>query len=289
MLTDGLEWCGLLWCFYQLFGLSFWRHPFTAEHPLLRQWCRDTFLQTWWRNKLILILDGLRVNIFSTFKCLAVINWNKILVTWWLYFLISEISLAFLLNNLWNRPKNQMKKNYKTRLWIVIVILLEKPVPEFPSNDPFGFWREALSEISLTREKTELDVSSGLWHMVYGCKCQCMSPVPLFWEFGPALLDEVIDQLRLWDSLLRLTVFLKGLDLTGREESLSDQSTLKCLQRRCRCDLPSGDFLLYPTPAPWMWSQLVCSAPEEPPVTVAQMENIYRHYNRKTHTSDWTH
>ncbi len=32
--------------------LSFWRHPFTAEHPLWRHWCRDTFLQTWWRNKL---------------------------------------------------------------------------------------------------------------------------------------------------------------------------------------------------------------------------------------------
>ncbi len=61
----GVVWitCGLLWCFYQLFGLSFWRHPFTAEHPLLRHWCRDTFLQTWWRNKLILILDGLRVRI----------------------------------------------------------------------------------------------------------------------------------------------------------------------------------------------------------------------------------
>ncbi len=29
-LTDGLEWCDLLWCFYQLFGLSFWRHPFTC-------------------------------------------------------------------------------------------------------------------------------------------------------------------------------------------------------------------------------------------------------------------
>ncbi len=25
--------CGLLWCFYQLFGLSFWQHPFTAEDP----------------------------------------------------------------------------------------------------------------------------------------------------------------------------------------------------------------------------------------------------------------
>ncbi len=60
MLTDGLECCGLLWCFYQtliltapihcrasidshsdgthslqnIHWLSFWRHPFTAEHPL---------------------------------------------------------------------------------------------------------------------------------------------------------------------------------------------------------------------------------------------------------------
>ncbi len=23
--------CGLLWCFYQLFGLCYWRHPFTVE------------------------------------------------------------------------------------------------------------------------------------------------------------------------------------------------------------------------------------------------------------------
>ncbi len=30
--------CGLLWCFYQLFGLSFWRHPFTAEDPLVSKW-----------------------------------------------------------------------------------------------------------------------------------------------------------------------------------------------------------------------------------------------------------
>ncbi len=35
----------ITWCFYQLFGLSFWRHPFTAEHPFVRQWCNDTFLQ----------------------------------------------------------------------------------------------------------------------------------------------------------------------------------------------------------------------------------------------------
>ncbi len=36
-LWTGVVWitCGLLWCFYQMFGLSFWRHPFTAEHPLV--------------------------------------------------------------------------------------------------------------------------------------------------------------------------------------------------------------------------------------------------------------
>ncbi len=43
----GVVWitCGLLWCFYQLFGLLFWRHPFTAEDPLLSKWWSDEFLQ----------------------------------------------------------------------------------------------------------------------------------------------------------------------------------------------------------------------------------------------------
>ncbi len=45
MLIAGLEWSGLLWCIYQLFGLSFWRHPFTAEDPLVSKWCNATFLQ----------------------------------------------------------------------------------------------------------------------------------------------------------------------------------------------------------------------------------------------------
>ncbi len=54
----GVVWinCGLLWCFYQLFGLSFWWHPFTVEHPNLFPW----------KNKHIIILEGLRVSKFST-------------------------------------------------------------------------------------------------------------------------------------------------------------------------------------------------------------------------------
>ncbi len=58
MLIDGLEWCELLWCFYQLFGLSFWRHPFTEEDPLVSKWWNATFLQIWWRNKLFLKAEG---------------------------------------------------------------------------------------------------------------------------------------------------------------------------------------------------------------------------------------
>ncbi len=58
-----MDWSGVDYCDVFI-RLSFWRHPFTAEHPLLRHWCRDTFLQTWWRNKLILILNGMRVSTF---------------------------------------------------------------------------------------------------------------------------------------------------------------------------------------------------------------------------------
>ncbi len=46
--------CGLLLFFYQLFGLSFWRHPFTAKVSLVSKWCIAKFIRC--RNKLIWIL-----------------------------------------------------------------------------------------------------------------------------------------------------------------------------------------------------------------------------------------
>ncbi len=58
-----------LWCFYQLFGLSFWWHPFTAEDPLVNK-CyislnlmkKQTHLHLWW-------LEG--EYIFNTLKFLG--------------------------------------------------------------------------------------------------------------------------------------------------------------------------------------------------------------------------
>ncbi len=66
----GLIWitCGLLWCFYQLFGLSFWRHPFTAEDPLVSKWCITKFIQICSNKK--------------TFKNL--VNFQQIFIFWWI-------------------------------------------------------------------------------------------------------------------------------------------------------------------------------------------------------------
>ncbi len=45
-LNDEQQSCfGLLECLYLLFGLSFWRHPFTAEDPLVSKWYKAKFPQ----------------------------------------------------------------------------------------------------------------------------------------------------------------------------------------------------------------------------------------------------
>ncbi len=40
MFWSGVDYCDVF------IRLSFWRHPFTAKHPLLRKWCNATFLKT---------------------------------------------------------------------------------------------------------------------------------------------------------------------------------------------------------------------------------------------------
>ncbi len=52
-----IDWLLLYYCDVFISSLdSFWRHPFTAEDPLVSKWWKAKF---WWRNRLI--LDGLRV------------------------------------------------------------------------------------------------------------------------------------------------------------------------------------------------------------------------------------
>ncbi len=81
-LTDGLEWRGLLWCFNQLFGLSFWRHPFTTEYPLVSKWSNATFLQICSdEEKLIYILDGL---MWVHLHQISIFRWS-IPLTWTFY------------------------------------------------------------------------------------------------------------------------------------------------------------------------------------------------------------
>ncbi len=251
---DDNWWTGVLWIIVMFLSDS--HSDGTHSHPLLRHWCRDTFLQIWWRNKLILILDDLRVNTFSTFKCLKIYDFAHFIdFCLWLLCWITQ---------------TECKSNAKTRTWIVI--LLEKPVPEFPSNDPFGFWSEALSEISLTRGKTALDVSSGLGHMCAVVNVTCSS-LRRVWSgsFGwSARAGPTRGFSSPTDGLSRRTS-------PDGKRSLSDRSTRYRLQRRCWCDLPSGNVLLYPTPAPWMWFQLVCTAPEELPGTVARNRNTHIH------------
>lgn len=93
-------------------------------------------------------------------------------------------------------------------------------VPVLLSRDPLGFWRVMLSEISLQRKH--------LWdqllhifpkHLSSMLKQYFFSPdVSLIKEFGPAFLNDVVHQIWLWNSLLRLSVLLKGFDLRYENE-----------------------------------------------------------------------
>ncbi len=82
----GVMWitCGLLWCFFQLFELSLWRHPFSAEDPLASnvkflQICSDeeansTFGMAWeWVHFQIIFIFGWTIPLIFQF-CLAASN-----------------------------------------------------------------------------------------------------------------------------------------------------------------------------------------------------------------------
>ncbi len=65
--------CGLLWCFHQLFGRSFWRHPFTAEDPLVSCYIHLMVnLAFWWPEQVISVS---KQNILRLERKLSYLRW----------------------------------------------------------------------------------------------------------------------------------------------------------------------------------------------------------------------
>ncbi len=60
--------CGLLWYFYQQFELSFWQHPFTAEHTLDSDLKLNLSKSFDLQRRNVCILDGLRMSKLSANK-----------------------------------------------------------------------------------------------------------------------------------------------------------------------------------------------------------------------------
>ncbi len=122
-----MEWCGLIvdFCdgFYQLFGLSFWRHPFTADYPWVSKWSNAKFPQICSEeltNKLIHILDDLRLS-----KCIADEN---VLVK---YSFKIEVQIVYSLLDVfhfWIFLKLQKYKNYLT-CWMHHIVHPDHPRP----------------------------------------------------------------------------------------------------------------------------------------------------------------
>ncbi len=65
----------------------------------LRQWCNDAFIQTWWRNKLIYILDGPRVSTFT--DCFHSVALNLLHD----FFIISTALIKMWAVQIWNGHK----------------------------------------------------------------------------------------------------------------------------------------------------------------------------------------
>ncbi len=80
-------WTGVAWIIVDVFiRLSFWRHPFTAEHPLLRHWC---ILQIWSHEDNIYIFNGTFVT------CLSSATVSRFIL---LSFFLDNLDMSFLVS-----------------------------------------------------------------------------------------------------------------------------------------------------------------------------------------------
>ncbi len=69
-------WTGVVWIIVVFLsaGLSFWRHPFTAEHPPVSKWCNATFLQ---------ICSDEETNSSTSWMVWGIVDFQQIIVFGW--------------------------------------------------------------------------------------------------------------------------------------------------------------------------------------------------------------
>ncbi len=108
----GVMWitCGLLWCFYQLFGLSFWRHPFTAR---IHWWESDVMLNF---SKSVLMKKQTRSHFKlpeGEYMLILIFGWTTPLRTYWndmfLIFLAGKIEFTtYFIFRIWRETKHSL-------------------------------------------------------------------------------------------------------------------------------------------------------------------------------------
>ncbi len=112
-----------MWCSYQLLELSFWRHPFTAEDPLLSKWCNATFLQiysneekkstTWMSWEWVHFHCG--INYWQVFRK-AALSTTVALNTFSYLLTLTEYKYSYFDERLWRQPCFPCNNMH---LWIV--------------------------------------------------------------------------------------------------------------------------------------------------------------------------
>ncbi len=95
--------CGLLWCSYQLFGLSFWRHPFTAEDPLVRKWFNAKFLK---------VCSDEETNSYISWMARGWVHFQQIFIFGWTF----PLSVLIILGNTVSITYQLLKVDW-VRMW----------------------------------------------------------------------------------------------------------------------------------------------------------------------------
>ncbi len=130
----GVMWitCGLLLFFYQLFGLSFWWHPFTEEDIFVSKWCNAKFLQICSDEETSSSTSWMPEGeyIFIKFSFLGELFLTCFYVKHKLLYIHYENHSAQVWENTWRYDKHQQKLS-KPKLSVLLASVMSKRYVQF--------------------------------------------------------------------------------------------------------------------------------------------------------------